>query len=121
MDTITIFSRNLRKILEEKEVSQRELAKRLDITPQAVNDWCQGKSMPRMRKIDQICRCLNVTRSDLLEDNSIQNELDKLTNGYKQLNNIGRDRLMEQLELLLLKDKYKKRYKREGNIIRIIR
>lgn len=108
MDTTAIFSYNLKEILREKNVTQRELAKRLDITPQSVNDWCKGKSMPRMRKIDKICHCLNVTRSDLLENHYITKELDLLINKYNKLNNEGRGQLMDYADFLLSKYEYKK-------------
>ena len=46
------FSMNLRQILENRGLTQKELADKMGISKTAVNQWAKGKKMPRMGKID---------------------------------------------------------------------
>lgn len=63
-----ILAENLSDIMHRKSISQNALARKLDVSPTVVNKWCRGISMPRPDSIDNICRVLNITRSDLLTD-----------------------------------------------------
>ena len=63
-----ILAENLSEIMHRKSISQNALARKLDVSPTVVNKWCRGISMPRPDSIDNICRVLNITRSDLLTD-----------------------------------------------------
>ncbi|HFN5073012.1 TPA: LexA family protein [Pseudomonas aeruginosa] len=42
-------------------LSQSELARNLGVTPQAVQSWESGKSSPRGKRLDELCRLLQVT------------------------------------------------------------
>lgn len=64
------FGKNLRRLLSLKNISQLDLADAIGVSPAAVSQWCSGKVVPRMNKIDAICKFLGVERSDLLEDSS---------------------------------------------------
>lgn len=68
---LEVFSANLRKILAAKELSQNQLAKKMDCAVPSVNAWCQGQSMPRPKMMDKLCQVLNVSRVDLMQDASI--------------------------------------------------
>lgn len=65
-----VFATNLCNILEERQKSQREIARALRVTPQAVNSWCLGLSLPRMGKIQKLADYLNVPKSRLIEENT---------------------------------------------------
>lgn len=58
----SIFANNLKRLLEEKDISGAELARRLDISKSAVSDWLKGKSLPRTDKVDAMCRIFNCER-----------------------------------------------------------
>lgn len=47
-------------------ISQQQLADALGVTQSSVSTWCIGSRLPRMDRIDQICKYLNVSRADLL-------------------------------------------------------
>ena len=47
----TIFSQRLNQALAELGLSQSELARRIEVTPQAVQRWCNGDSLPRARAL----------------------------------------------------------------------
>ena len=63
-----VFSRNLSKHLKRKGKNQRELAKAIGYGPSTVCDWLNGRSMPRMPKLQLIADFLGVSISDLIED-----------------------------------------------------
>ena len=68
-----IFSRNLLYYLELDGKTQADLCKHLNVSSATVSDWCNGKKMPRMDKIQSICNWLRIEKSDLLEDKERQN------------------------------------------------
>lgn len=65
-----IIAKNICRYLDEIQKSQLDLANYLKISPAAVSYWCTGQKMPRMDKIDAICKYLNVSRSDLMTDHN---------------------------------------------------
>lgn len=65
-----IFSLNLNNLLIAKNKTQAQLAKFLGTTPTTVSKWANGKSMPRAKMLDSICRFLVCTQEDLMTDHS---------------------------------------------------
>lgn len=65
---LEIFSKNLRQIMADKELSQHELSRKLGCSVPTVNSWCQGQTMPRRELFEKLCQTLNVTRLKLLTD-----------------------------------------------------
>lgn len=63
-----IFSKNLIHYLEINSKTQADLYKYMNVSSATVSDWCNGKKMPRMDKIQSICNWLNIEKSDLLEN-----------------------------------------------------
>ena len=63
-----IFSKNLKYYMTEKNISQNELARYLNVSPTSVNNWYNGYKTPRMDKIDKLCEFFNINRSDLMTD-----------------------------------------------------
>lgn len=51
-------------------ISQAELARKLNVSSAAVNTWCRGLKVPRMDKVDAMCKIFHCNRSDLIEDKS---------------------------------------------------
>lgn len=73
-----IFSNNLKKFLKEQKKTQLELANFVGISDAAVNNWVKGYKLPRMDKVDKICKFFSIKRSDLLESTTPQsiNDID---------------------------------------------
>jgi len=63
-----IFSQNLLHYLSLNSKSQADLCKYLGVSSATVSDWCNGKKLPRMDKIQTMCNWLGIEKSDLLED-----------------------------------------------------
>lgn len=68
--TQEIFSNNLVNMLIAKDKTQSDLARFLKTTPNTVSKWALGKSMPRPKMLDGICRFLVCTQEDLMTDHS---------------------------------------------------
>ncbi|MBF1036146.1 MAG: helix-turn-helix transcriptional regulator [Parvimonas sp.] len=62
-----VFSTNLKEMLKERGKTQLELAEFVGVSDASVNNWVNGIKLPRMDKVDKICKFLNVKRSDLIE------------------------------------------------------
>lgn len=65
-DRKDVFSENLTRLLEARDISQSELARRIDVSSQSVSGWCLGNFMPRTGVIQRMCQALGVTESELL-------------------------------------------------------
>ena len=63
-----VFSKHLRVILAYRNFSQKQLAEAVGVNPSSVSDWIRGKSIPRKKRIEQICHVLNVCEDDLFEE-----------------------------------------------------
>lgn len=69
-ETKIVFSKNLRKILDDRGISQAALASAVGSAESTVSSWCTGEKMPRMNKIERMAKYFNVKKSDLLEETS---------------------------------------------------
>lgn len=61
------FSNNLKRYMLEKNITQQQLANFVGVSDAAVNNWVKGYKLPRMDKVDSICKFFNISRSDLIE------------------------------------------------------
>lgn len=65
-----VFSKNLRLYLDKNNMTQLDLAKRLNVGTTSVSNWCNGLKSPIMDKVDAMCKLFNCSRTDLMEDNT---------------------------------------------------
>lgn len=61
-----IFSKNLRKLLQEKNATQLQLAEFIGVSNTTINNYVKGYNMPRMNKVDDIAKFFGVSREDLI-------------------------------------------------------
>ena len=59
------FSRNLKRIMFERQILQVDIANRLGVSKATVSWWCSGKSMPRGELMAQLLQMLGVSLDDL--------------------------------------------------------
>ena len=62
-----VFQHNLKRLLDQKQSTQKDLARYMRVSPVTVNDWIRGRKLPRMDKVDRLCEYFNVPRSTLME------------------------------------------------------
>lgn len=62
------ISERIFKIMEEKNISQLELAKEIGTSQSTICDWKRKGTDPQAKKIMAICKALDCTPYDILED-----------------------------------------------------
>lgn len=76
------FSDKLKKLRKENNLSQERLADLLEVSRQAVSKWESGSSYPDMEKLKKMCKVLNCTLEDLMDDGFIcKTETNKINFG----------------------------------------
>ena len=62
-----VIAKNLRRLALEYDKTQNDIASALNVSKSSVSLWFNGKSTPRMDKIDALCKMFNVRRADIME------------------------------------------------------
>ena len=62
------IGRNITNLLIEHEKTQQELANAIGVSKSTVSTWTNGKRIPRMSKVDKMCKFFGVPRSAILGD-----------------------------------------------------
>lgn len=71
-----VFSNNLKKLVANSNLPQREIANRIKVSPQTFNTWTQGIAIPRMKKIQLLADFFNVEKSDLIDEKTVTDNQD---------------------------------------------
>lgn len=110
-----VFSDNLKYYLNNSKLTQVDLTNYMGVSCSTSSDWCNGKKLPRMDKIQKICEWLHITRDDLLEERSSNVSKESLTpfekrllDLFNEMNNDGQGMLVEYAEYLCGNSRYKK-------------
>lgn len=114
----TIFSNKLKYYLYYYNITQAELARRLEVSSQSVTNWVNGVKSPRMKQIDKMCSIFSCNRSDLIEDKPIipptpptpqlRSDEQQLLDGYNQLDQEDRAEVRGIVKGMLINKKYTK-------------
>ncbi len=65
-----VFARNLRRYMESRGKSQKELAEIVGVSAPTMNDWLKAKKYPRIDKIEILANYFGILKSDLIEEKS---------------------------------------------------
>ena len=68
------FSKNLAELLKNNNINQKELAKKIGVSPSTVSMWVTGNSSPRMDLLEKIAEVFNIAPSVLLTDLSLHSK-----------------------------------------------
>lgn len=68
MNNKSIFADNLKKYMDQNNVSRRELCATLGFSYYTVSDWVNGKKYPRMDKVETLANYFGIQKSDLIEE-----------------------------------------------------
>ncbi|MBR3891466.1 MAG: helix-turn-helix transcriptional regulator [Bacilli bacterium] len=72
------FGENLKQIRKSKNMSQEELAQKVNVTRQSVSKWENGEAYPEMNNILELCKIFNCKINDLVHaDMSDISSIDK--------------------------------------------
>lgn len=86
-----MFNENLKQILNEQGLRQKDLAIMVGVSIPTVSEWCSGKKMPRMKMLDAICDALGCPLNELTEpkrqniEQTILNVLKPMSDKQKQM------------------------------------
>lgn len=69
-----IIGKNLKRIMYDAGKTQIEVAKDLKISKATISSWMNGTRIPRMDKIDILCNYFNVSRTDIMEEKTDQDQ-----------------------------------------------
>lgn len=81
--SVETFSKNLRRIMGEKNITQSNISEALHVTTSITSDWYNGRKMPRIDRLNAIADYLKVDPLDLLAET------------YKPLEEIERPQKLE--------------------------
>lgn len=63
-----IMAKNIKRLLEEHDMSQTDLCNALGFKFMTVSDWVNAKSYPRIDKIEMMANFFGVSKADLVEE-----------------------------------------------------
>lgn len=63
-----IMSRNLRRLMRERDVTPKEMSAKLDIPYTTLLSWMKADNYPRIDKIEAMAEYFGVMKSDLIEE-----------------------------------------------------
>ncbi len=63
----------IRKLREEKKITQEELAQKLFVSSKAVSKWETGKGLPDITLLEPLAKALNISVTELLNGEDIRN------------------------------------------------
>jgi len=65
-----IFASNLRRLMREKDVKAKDLAKLIGVSPSLVTHWRNGDKFPYPENIEKICESLKVVYSEMFREDT---------------------------------------------------
>lgn len=100
-----IMSKNLKRLMKEKNVSAKQMSKTLEIPYTTLLSWLKAEYYPRIDKIEAMADYFGVLKSELIESQSVEEEKptidDGLTDGQRQLIDFARSLTEEQAAVAL--------------------
>lgn len=82
----------LRQLRRRRKISQRELAKALDVSQNSISSWENGCRLPKKAMLEKVAAYFEITPAYLLSDDvvDLSDEERELINAYRQLDDRGR-------------------------------
>ena len=68
LDNKSIFAKNLKRQMELKGKTRREVCAALGFSYYTFSDWVNGKKYPRMDKVEMLADYFGILKSDLIEE-----------------------------------------------------
>ena len=71
------FGDNLKRILREKNISQKQLSQKIGLHPMQISRWMMAKSQPSFDSIAAICEVINIEPDQLFRNPEKTEEFNK--------------------------------------------
>lgn len=75
-----VLSRNLRRLMSDKDVTAKEVGKALNFPYTTVLSWVNAENYPRIDKIEMLAEYFGVMKSDLIEETVVEEKEKPATN-----------------------------------------
>lgn len=112
-----IFAMNLNRLMEKKDVKAVDISNALGLSYMTVSDWVNGKSIPRMDKMEMLAYYFDVSKAELIEvqnkDAPAQGEGDDVIAAYLGAREQFSDDDMEDIKMFIRMKKERNKAKRE--------
>ena len=72
MDNKNVFANNLKRQMELKGVSRKDLSEALGISYFTITAWVNSTKYPRMDKVEMLANFFGVLKSDLIENKAVE-------------------------------------------------
>ena len=63
-----VFAKNLKHLIKQNRMNYREFADKIGMKYTTVLDWVNGRTYPRIDKLDEIATFFNLDKGDLIEE-----------------------------------------------------
>ena len=60
------FAKRLNDIIEDGDITRKDLAKKIGVTPRQITRWTSDEAEPTIEKLNVICEIYHVSADDLL-------------------------------------------------------
>lgn len=106
--------KNIEMYIKKSKYNQAEIAQMLGISKASVTNWIKGTNSPNIEYLDKLCNIFDIQINDIFSSEyggqKITNEEYELLNNYNQLNEEGKEKVLEYINDLIENPKYKKCY-----------
>ena len=92
------FTDNLNCLLQERGITQTELAAYMEVSNTTISNWVKGYKVPRMDKVDKLCSFFKIKRSELLEQPPASDDLPDVSPTGQKIDARTRRQLEKVLE-----------------------
>lgn len=72
-----IFVKNLRFLMDARNINQADICRELGVSSATVSDWCTGKKYPRVDAMQRLADLLGVRFSTLTTENGLDEYADQ--------------------------------------------
>ena len=97
------FGEKLEEILDDRGISQRALAKSLEIPASTLNGYINGYREPNLQTIRRIATVLSISTDELLDTEfKLKKKEKKLIRAFRLLNKKQRKNILEKIEFMVL-------------------
>ena len=87
-----VMARNIKNNMEKMGVNATEVCRALGIQQNTFSDWCNAKTYPRIDKIEMMANYFGISKSELVEDQSVSYYdaalVDRALQYYKRIQNL---------------------------------
>ena len=85
MDNKDIFAKNLKRYMDLKGKSRKDISEALGISYYTITDWVKGKKYPRMDKVEMLASYFGILKSDLIEEKTIESHPEEMAERHFQI------------------------------------